>query len=318
LVRKLSTSFPNPRIKRVSGRWVNAGTALKDFSLGDSETCDELAEEYWTQQIVNAPKNTLSHQCEPFCMQSPQVKQKRVLYLAYSGCRILNRNMNFSHLIEHRAWGLALALHLMVGLMLVVRFTPTNESLEPVNVIQAVAISPPNATQKTMPEVKPQPTSAESPQLHDTATEEELTQPAPKPDSTPEKSIDIKPQPVAKPQPQAPVANPTPPQGTISTSPMSRDIEHYRTIIAAAIGRYWLVPPNLNPKLTTILMVRIAPGGLVLDVQVAQSSGSVELDQSAMLAVSKASPLPVPSGDLFDQFRELRLTVRPEGIISQT
>lgn len=226
--------------------------------------------------------------------------------------------MNFSNSIERRAWGLALALHLVVGLMLVVRFTHITKSLESANVIQAVAISMPNFTaQKTMPEVKPQPTPPEPLQLKNTQPEEALAQSVPTSESIPAKPTDIKPQPAAKPQLPASVVQLTP-QGIASANPMARDIEHFRTMIAAAIGRYWLVPPNLNPKLTTILMVRVAPGGLVLTVQVMQSSGSAELDQSAMLAVSKASPLPVPSGELFDQFRELRLTVRPEGIISQT
>ncbi|QLH41403.1 MAG: cell envelope integrity protein TolA [Coxiellaceae bacterium] len=47
-----------------------------------------------------------------------------------------------------------------------------------------------------------------------------------------------------------------------------------------------------------------------------RSSGNSALDNSAVSAVFKTSPLPVPTdAELFDKFRELRLTVRPENIV---
>jgi len=64
-------------------------------------------------------------------------------------------------------------------------------------------------------------------------------------------------------------------------------------------------------------LIRVAEGGKVLNVQVLKSSGYNILDRSARTAVLEASPLPVPSKKtLFNQFRELRLTVRPENIIA--
>ncbi len=65
-------------------------------------------------------------------------------------------------------------------------------------------------------------------------------------------------------------------------------------------------------------MIRLGPGGAVLNVQVSRSSGDPALDSSARAAVFKASPLPVPNDpDLFNQFREIRLTVKPEDVQNQ-
>lgn len=98
-----------------------------------------------------------------------------------------------------------------------------------------------------------------------------------------------------------------------------KEIDRYRAMIAKTISRYWVVPANLDKNLTTILLLRLAPDGSVLEARIVQPSGEALLDRSALAAVHKASPLPVPEDSvLFDQFRELRVKVRPEGIIYET
>jgi colicin import membrane protein len=60
--------------------------------------------------------------------------------------------------------------------------------------------------------------------------------------------------------------------------------------------------------------VRLIPGGEVVpnSVRVVQSSGNTAFDQSVVAAVYGASPLPVPSGPLFDRyFREFDFTFTP-------
>jgi colicin import membrane protein len=92
--------------------------------------------------------------------------------------------------------------------------------------------------------------------------------------------------------------------------------EKYRHLILQSIAQQWIMPPKLNKHLETRLAVRLAPGGMVLEVIIVKSSGNVVLDRSAQTAVYKASPLPVPKNGLFNTFRQINLTVRPEGIIS--
>jgi len=95
------------------------------------------------------------------------------------------------------------------------------------------------------------------------------------------------------------------------------EVSKYKSLIIQAIGHKWIVPDKLKDDLSCALSIKLAPGGAVIDVRVIKSSGDSVLDRSALAAVYKASPLPVPTtAELFDKFRELRLTVRPEGYIS--
>lgn len=94
--------------------------------------------------------------------------------------------------------------------------------------------------------------------------------------------------------------------------------DKYRHLILQAIAQQWIIPPEMNKHLETKLAVHLAPGGMVLEVIIVKSSGNAVLDRSAQTAVYKASPLPVPKNNgLFHTFRQINLTVRPEGVITQ-
>ncbi|MCD8500145.1 MAG: energy transducer TonB [Gammaproteobacteria bacterium] len=63
-------------------------------------------------------------------------------------------------------------------------------------------------------------------------------------------------------------------------------------------------------------MITVGEQGNVDTVQLIKSSGNVLLDQSAIAAVYKASPLPLPSDkDAAAVFKQLRLTLKPEQIL---
>lgn len=95
------------------------------------------------------------------------------------------------------------------------------------------------------------------------------------------------------------------------------EIDKYKAMIVQMISQNWLVPDNTNKDLSCQLLIQVGPGGAVLNVQVAKSSGNPQLDDSAVAAVMKTSPLPVPHDPkLFDKFRQLRLTVKPESVVS--
>lgn len=97
-----------------------------------------------------------------------------------------------------------------------------------------------------------------------------------------------------------------------------REIERYKTMVRQQVMRYWIVQNGLAKQDPTKLFVRVAPTGTVLDVKVLESSGNDALDRSAVAAVYKASPLPVPQDpELFRSFRELRLILRPDSILSE-
>ena len=94
-------------------------------------------------------------------------------------------------------------------------------------------------------------------------------------------------------------------------------VDQYKRQIVNAISQYWLIPGGVNKELSAIFLIQVAPGGMVLNVHLVHSSGNAALDESAKVAIFKASPLPVPKDPAaFDHFRELRLTVSPREIVN--
>ena len=100
------------------------------------------------------------------------------------------------------------------------------------------------------------------------------------------------------------------------TQQMHGVVDKYKALILQTISQHWIVPTNADKKLTAELLIRLAPGGLVLDVQLIKSSGDAALDRSARAAVFNASPLPVPTdSDAFTAFRQFVLKVKPENVL---
>lgn len=104
---------------------------------------------------------------------------------------------------------------------------------------------------------------------------------------------------------------------SVRAAQMQGEVNKYKALILQVISQSWLVPGSADKRLFAELLIRLAPGGTVLDVQVLKSSGNQALDRSALAAVYKASPLPVPSEpEAFDAFRQFVLKVRPINLAS--
>jgi len=94
-------------------------------------------------------------------------------------------------------------------------------------------------------------------------------------------------------------------------------VDRYRALILQVISQNWRLPGVPDKNQSAELLIRLAPGGIVLDVQVTRSSGNPGLDGSARSAVMRSSPLPVPSDPAsFEAFRSFVLKVRPENILA--
>jgi colicin import membrane protein len=74
------------------------------------------------------------------------------------------------------------------------------------------------------------------------------------------------------------------------------------------------VPDTVTGKPRVEVLIRILPGGEVLDVAITRRSGNPTYDSAIERGIRSASPLPVPppNSELFPQFRELRLIVEHE------
>ena len=100
---------------------------------------------------------------------------------------------------------------------------------------------------------------------------------------------------------------------THRTPQQAQQINRYKKSLLKHIAHYWHVPPYVDPHLRCTLEINIAADGSVLRVKVVRRSGNRLLDQSASIAVIKASPLPVPrENDLLHLFRHIYLIVQPE------
>lgn len=81
--------------------------------------------------------------------------------------------------------------------------------------------------------------------------------------------------------------------------------------IQAAIVREFNTA-GLPAGLSCILQIRMIPGGEVVEARIIKSSGNAVFDSRAELAVTRASPLPVPQDQrVFTKMREIRLTFAP-------
>lgn len=91
------------------------------------------------------------------------------------------------------------------------------------------------------------------------------------------------------------------------------EIELYMAQIGRAVEDNWRRPMGVGEGLSCTLRIRMAAGGNVIVAQVVQSSGNGAFDRSAEAAVRKADPLPVPSGRLFEKFRDIIFEFDPSG-----
>jgi len=87
------------------------------------------------------------------------------------------------------------------------------------------------------------------------------------------------------------------------------EVDKYKALIYNKVKRNWIVPAN--PVGDCRVQVRLGPGGMVLDVS--DGIGDAVLCRSAVAAVRKAEPLPVPTEpDGFEDLRVINFKMDPK------
>lgn len=98
---------------------------------------------------------------------------------------------------------------------------------------------------------------------------------------------------------------------------VNRVVNQYTAQILSVVGSNWIIPRGTNPDVECDLNVHLGPGGVVLRVSVEKSSGDRALDRSAVTAVYRSSPLPVPKDPaMFSQFRYISLKMQPKHLVA--
>jgi len=84
----------------------------------------------------------------------------------------------------------------------------------------------------------------------------------------------------------------------------------YRQILRNKVksGWNWF---NTSAALTTWVTFEISQEGAISNVEVAESSGNREYDQSVLRALYKASPLPPPPASVYQHFRAVKMSFDP-------
>lgn len=102
-------------------------------------------------------------------------------------------------------------------------------------------------------------------------------------------------------------------QQEISARASQGEINRYMQLIKNKIDQNWRQPIGFDfNSLVCKVLVKLLPTGEVVEASVITSSGNLEFDRSAELAVSKSSPLPMPEDPhIAKEFREFEFTFRP-------
>lgn len=83
--------------------------------------------------------------------------------------------------------------------------------------------------------------------------------------------------------------------------------------IKAAVENNWRRPGTSRVGLKAVIQLKVSRTGEVLQVRVIKSSGDPFFDQSAELAVQKASPLPIPTDPkYYDYINEFNIEFNPD------
>ena len=98
-----------------------------------------------------------------------------------------------------------------------------------------------------------------------------------------------------------PVLNAT--RGTLQ----SLEFVAYTQALKNHIKSQWHWMPTAT-RFVAQVQITILPSGVVQDARIVSSSGSGNFDDSVLRAVYKSSPVPLPPQNLYQQFREVRIT----------
>lgn len=225
----------------------------------------------------------------------------------------------------------SLGLHLLVFALVGISWSSDPELVRAPQIpphVQAVVMERPQQTRPvTPPKPEPKPKPAPTPK------------PEPKPKPAPTPKPEPKPKPAPKPEPK-PEPKPAPEQPDLSellaaeqeelrqrqreqeeaaaqaaaeAEETERRVATHVEAIRSAIAQRWILPGALRAHdgLSVLVQIRTVPGGDVVSVEVRESSGYPLLDDSAVTAVERASPLPVPSGADYQHFRVFQVRLQP-------
>jgi colicin import membrane protein len=223
------------------------------------------------------------------------------------------------------SWLISIGLHLVLVILLLVHWPTSRQTVMEPPAIQAVVLDRTDALTHSLKKAEERPKPKPKPDVHKEKARPKpktVSRPKPLPDFTqPDMAAQIARENVAmaeQQQQELTVAQQVEKEQKqeAAAQQLEQDSETAAAVAAIknALSANWRRPPSARNGMEVLLQIRLLPGGDVLSVSVLKSSGDKALDASAVAAVENASPLPVPSGELFDKFRKFTLRFRPEDL----
>ena len=97
----------------------------------------------------------------------------------------------------------------------------------------------------------------------------------------------------ATPAPSATTATTEPPKALDEVA-LQSEVKKYAAQFRSKVERSWSIPAGSTSGLMCLLKIELQPDGKVQNVSITQSSGDEAFDRSAVAAVKKAAPFPLP------------------------
>ena len=95
---------------------------------------------------------------------------------------------------------------------------------------------------------------------------------------------------------------------------MRAEVGKYAALFRSRVERSWSIPPGSTSGLICLLKIELQPDGKVQNVSITQSSGDEDFDRSAVTAVRKAAPFPLPDNpEAAARFKSFNFKFNPRG-----
>ena len=100
---------------------------------------------------------------------------------------------------------------------------------------------------------------------------------------------------------------------SIQPAPKEDPVAQHALAIMDKVKHSWLKPADARQDLACTTQATVSPKGDVEGVEITQSSGDAVFDNSAVGAVYRASPLPVPADPaMADKFKIMQFRFTPQ------
>jgi colicin import membrane protein len=91
-------------------------------------------------------------------------------------------------------------------------------------------------------------------------------------------------------------------------------VNEYAGLIKRRVEQVWRIPQGIPSHLGCLVKIELLPSGEVQNIKMVESSGNAIFDNSAITAVKKASPLPLPADpEAAVKFRNFNFRFSPPG-----